>query len=308
MGHKIIYTTASPWLRRALAPEAPRDSLMLFNDPRPPCPSSSPPSRVSDPLPASHRPRRPPPPAGPATGPARALPGPPQVASLRESFRLAPGVGPSGSLPGGVLKVCRPGPSARPSAAGGSRVPHRPGVPAGALFPKGLVVRFPPPSEGVYQGPPSGSPLPGTPCRPPPSIVSLEALPGQSARTLRRDPPPRPPARPSPGPRQGSSRKVSGRGFRRVRLPRPPLEGLEPLLGPCGRVWSGGVVEEFPRRAPRGCRPMFSRCGSITDVYMTEPHGGHRRTGATEAPPGVFGRTPRGGGRRWGVFWKHLSG
>lgn len=228
MGHKIIYTTASPWLRRALAPEAPRDSLMLFNDPRPPCPSLSPPSRVSDPLPASHRPLRPPPPAGPATGPARALPGPPQVASLRESFRLAPGVGPSGALPGGVLKVRRPGPSARPSAAGGSRVPHRPGVPAVALFPKGLADRFPPPSEGVYQGPPSRNPSSGHPLPAPLSTVSREALPARSAGTLRR-----PSAKASGAAFPGDPARAFPEGFRtgprRACLPRPPPRVGAPL-------------------------------------------------------------------------------
>lgn len=205
---------------------------------------------VSDPLPASHRPLRPPPPAGPATGPARALPGPPQVASLRESFRLAPGVGPSGALPGGVLKVRRPGPSARPSAAGGSRVPHRPGVPAVALFPKGLADRFPPPSEGVYQGPPSRNPSSGHPLPAPLSTVSREALPARSAGTLRR-----PSAKASGAAFPGDPARAFPEGFRTGPPPglsaAAPSKGRSPSWAPAGGYGPEASLRSF-QGGPQG--------------------------------------------------------
>lgn len=163
-----------------------------------------------------HRPRQGSPGTPAGSFPARVLP----FGSWRRTLR---GPSPEGCLrcvvPARPRGPLRPAGPASPTALGSRRWPFSPRV-------WRTVSR--PPRKGSIKGLLPGTPLPGTPCRPPfrpsPERLCRHVPPGPFA-----GPPPRPPARPSPGTRQGPSRKVFGRGPRRACLPRPPPRVGAPL-------------------------------------------------------------------------------
>ena len=151
--------------------------------------------------------------------------------------------------------TCIPSPPTA-ATAGGSRVPHRPGVLAVALFPKGLADRFPPPSEGVYQGPPSRNPSSGHPLPAPLSTVSREALPARSAGTLRR-----PSAKASGAAFPGDPARAFPEGFRTGPPPglsaAAPSKGRSPSWAPAGGYGPEASLRSFQGGSQGGAVRCF---------------------------------------------------